>query len=164
MKNLSKLLNKFGGDVVKDSKKNLDRRHSNSSGKLKKSISHKIKQDEKGIELGVFMEDYGVLLDAGQLGHNRKILKGWNKSIFIPRGKGFTNKYPKVDAIKKWIRQKPITSTLNPKSLAFLISRKIYREGITPRLFMSDAYNKHYKKFDDSVLNATDKDIEDKLD
>lgn len=164
MKNVRKILDKFGKNVTKDAKKNLDRRRSNSSGKLRKSISHSVKEDDDGIELAIWMEDYGVLLDAGQLGHDRKILKGWNKSIFIPRGKGFTNKFPKVSAIQGWIKTKPIVSTLKPDQLSYLIARKIFRHGIQPRLFMSEAFNKHKDKLEKDILDATGKDIETLID
>ena len=164
MKNLSKVLGKFGKDVTKDAKKNLSRNGSNSTGKLNNSIEYKLKEDAKGFELSIWMEHYGMLLDAGQLGKKKKILKGWNKSIFIPRGKGFTTKYPNIGAIRNWIRQKPISSNLSLNSLSFLIARKIFNEGIQPRLFMSDAYNKHEKTLENELLGGIDKDIDDQID
>ena len=38
-------------------------------------------------------------------------------------------KRPPIDVIEQWVRQKPITSDISPRSLAFLIARKIGEEG-----------------------------------
>lgn len=38
-------------------------------------------------------------------------------------------KRPPIDVIEKWIRDKPIASDISPRSLAFLIARKIGEEG-----------------------------------
>jgi len=38
-------------------------------------------------------------------------------------------KRPPIDAIEQWVRLKPITSDISPRSLAFLIARKIGEEG-----------------------------------
>lgn len=38
-------------------------------------------------------------------------------------------KRPPIDVILQWIKDKPIASDINPRSLAFLIARKIGEEG-----------------------------------
>lgn len=38
-------------------------------------------------------------------------------------------KRPPIDVIEKWIKDKPIASDISPRSLAFLIARKIGEEG-----------------------------------
>jgi hypothetical protein len=38
-------------------------------------------------------------------------------------------KRPPIDVIEAWVRAKPITSDISPRSLAFLIARKIGEEG-----------------------------------
>lgn len=38
-------------------------------------------------------------------------------------------KRPPIDVIEKWVKDKPITSDISPRSLAFLIARKIGEEG-----------------------------------
>jgi hypothetical protein len=159
LSNVQKILDQFGKQVTKLAKKNVHDRKIGSSGDLRKSIKYEV-DDEV---LSISMEDYGVLRDAGQLGSKRKILKGWNKSIFLPRGKGFTTKAPPTKAIQKWIRTKPIRSDIKLKSLAFLISRKIKREGIVPGLFLSDAWNKEFKDLPDEILEGFSLDIDDML-
>jgi hypothetical protein len=159
------ILNKFAKDVQVKAKKNVHDYKINSGGKLRKSIVVRVKEEKnKDYSVTVEMEDYGDLRDAGQLGSKRKILKGWNKSIFLPRGKGFKALAPPPDAIKKWIRTKPIRSTTSLNSLAYLISRKIKTEGIQPGLFFSDAFNEYYPKLEKVILDGLDKDIDNALD
>jgi len=160
---LTKILNQFGNSLVKTSKRLLQTKKINSTNRLSKSIKHTEKDDE----VSIWMNDYGILRDAGQLGKKRKILKGWNKSIFVPRGKGFTNKYPPVDKIRQWIQDKPVgykpRTAKGLNSTAFLISRKIYLQGIQPGLFMSEAFIKEYKSLPDDAVNAYANDLENNL-
>ena len=160
--NTHKALTKFGKAVTTKAKKYVYDRKINSSGDLRKSIAYKV--DKDGGQLDFYMEAYGILRDAGQLGSKRKILKGWNKSIFLPRGKGFTNKFPPPDAIKKWIRTKPVRWNIPLNTMAFLIARKIRTEGITPGLFFSDAYNEEIKKGEVYIMDAFALDIDNILD
>lgn len=160
-----KTLQSFAKKVQNKAKKNVHDYKINSSGKLRKSIRVDVKdKKEKGYEVSVTMEDYGDLRDAGQLGSKRRILKGWNKSIFIPRGKGFTDLAPPPEAIKRWIRTKPIRGQGSLNSMAFLIARKIKTYGIQPGLFFSNAFNDEYKKLEKVILDGLDEDIDNELD
>ena len=160
-----KTLQSFAKKVQNKAKKNVHDYKINSSGKLRKSIKVDVKDlKEKGYSVSVTMEDYGDLRDAGQLGSKRRILKGWNKSIFIPRGKGFTNLAPPPSAIKKWIRTKPVRGTGSLNTMAYLISRKIKTYGIQPGLFFSDAFNEYYPKLEKNILEGLSEDIDNELD
>ena len=160
--NTHKALDKFGKKVTTKAKKYIHDRRINSGGDLRRSIDHKV--DKNSAVLSFWMEKYGVLRDAGQLGSKRKILKGWNKSIFVPRGKGFTSKAPPTDVIKKWIRTKPVRWNISLNSMAFLIQRKIRTEGIQPGLFFSDAYNEEIKKAEVEIVEAFELDMDNILD
>lgn len=160
--NTHKALNKFGKRVTTKAKKYINDRKIGSGGDLRKSIDYKV--DKNKAVLNFWMEKYGILRDAGQLGSKRKILKGWNKSIFTPRGKGFTSKAPPTDVIKKWIRTKPVRWNIPLNSMAFLIQRKIRTEGIQPGLFFSDAYNEEIKKAEIEIVDAFNLDIDKLLD
>lgn len=164
MKEVKNILNKFGKTVTRKAKKNIVDKKINSGGELRRSITHRVEEKKGSINVVFEMEDYGVLRDAGQLGSKRKILKGWNKSLFIPRGKGFTSLAPPPDAIKRWIRTKPIRSDLSLNTLSYLISRKIKTEGIQPGLFFSDAFNEFYEQMEGDVLKALDRDIDELID
>ncbi len=181
MKGVNNILDKFGARVTKQAKINVGSSKNpnggkkiESSGTLRKSLDYKLTETDKGFSLTFEMEDYGELRDSGQLGSKRKILKGFNKSIF-KRGKGFTNKAPKVSAIDKWIRDKPIrlrdlktgsfieATPSRKKSLSFLIGRKIKQEGIQPGLFFSAAWDKEFEILPDEIAEQFGNQIDDML-
>ena len=175
MDNLNEILEVFTERVVRLSKINIGKSKNpnggkkiDSSGALRKSIKGDVTSDKVTIS----MLDYGVLRDAGQLGKKRKILKGWNKSIFTPRGKGFTSKRPPIQAIEKWIKDKPVRARskgtgkfkkMDKTQLAGAISYSIWQNGIQPGLFMSDVFNDEFKKLPDEVIEAYWEDVEEQL-
>lgn len=76
----------------------------NVTGKMSQSLGYKI--DESGLTI-FSTEKYFTVLETG-----RK-----------------PGKRPPISAIEEWIKNKPIASDINPRSLAFLIARKIGEEG-----------------------------------
>ena len=152
--NLNKALNLFGKTVTRASQQLLAQRKHNAGGKLSKSIKHALTK----IGMNFSMEDYGVLRDRGVQGSKERILKGWNKSIFLPRGAGYAKdrKGPPPASIRTWIGQKNITYT---PGLEYKIARSIKRKGITPSLFFSDAFNKFFKKLPAKLELAVAQDI-----
>jgi hypothetical protein len=76
----------------------------NVTGKMSQSLGYKI--DESGLTI-FSTEKYFTILETG-------------------RGPG---KRPPISAIEDWVKNKPIASDINPRSLAFLIARKIGEEG-----------------------------------
>jgi hypothetical protein len=65
-----------------------------------------------------------------------------------------------VDKIKQWIKDKGIQSTIDNDTLAFLISRKIYREGNSLYLFSG---KKNTGLLDNVITNEMIKDFNDKF-
>lgn len=76
----------------------------NVTGKMSQSLGYKI--DESGLTI-FSTEKYFTVLETG-----RK-----------------PGKMPPISAIEDWVKNKPIASDINPRSLAFLIARKIGEEG-----------------------------------
>ena len=183
MNPVGKILDKFGARVSKQAKINVGSSKNpnggkkiDSTGALRKSIGYDLKDTETGFSLTFKMEDYGELRDSGQLGSKKKILKGFNKSLF-KRGKGFTNKPPKVSALNKWIKDKPIKArdkngafisrffTISRgkrkgeqgdrlDTVSYLIGQKIKKEGIQPGLFFSAAWDKEFKDMPDDIAQG----------
>ena len=79
-------------------------RISNVTGKMSQSLGYRL--DENGLTI-FSSEKYFTVLETG-----RK-----------------PGKMPPISAIEEWVRNKPIASDINPRSLAFLIARKIGEEG-----------------------------------
>lgn len=76
----------------------------NVTGKMSQSLGYRI--DDKGLTI-FSSEKYFTVLETGRA----------------------PGKRPPISAIEEWIKNKPIASDINPRSLAFLIARKIGEEG-----------------------------------
>lgn len=74
-------------------------------------------------------------------------------------------KWPPVSAIRKWIEVKPvIPRAYNGKvptldQLAFMIGRKIYRDGIAPRPLLQNTKDKVIPKYEEIIKDALEEDI-----
>jgi hypothetical protein len=146
----------FAEDVVKQSKKNLVNQDGMATKKLVKSISYRIKDNR----IEFYMEEYGVYVDSGRDGRQKK-QRG--RGVFgKPNKPAFTPSAP----IKKWIAVRNIrprdlkTGQFIPatksaiNSMAFLIGRKHLEKGITPKLFFSNALRKFNKGFEDNLVEG----------
>lgn len=76
----------------------------NVTGKMSQSLGYRI--DDDGLTI-FSSEKYFTVLETGRA----------------------PGKRPPISAIEEWVRNKPIASDINPRSLAFLIARKIGEEG-----------------------------------
>lgn len=101
-------------------KDKINRNGTNASGKLSNSIKGIVKKNGKWIEISVSLEDYWKYIEYGTRPH-----------------------FPPIDAIKKWIKVKPILPRPLPNGklpttdqLAFLIGRKISKVGTKPKPFL----------------------------
>lgn len=94
------ILKNFAEDVIAGIREGIP----NVTGKSAASLGYRI--DAGGLEI-YSSEKYFTVLETG-----RK-----------------PGKRPPIDVILQWIKDKPIASDINPKSLAFLIARKIGEEG-----------------------------------
>jgi hypothetical protein len=98
---------------------NYNRDNMRASGSFEKSLRNEIK------------ETPGRLIAT---------MVGAHHSLFVDRGRGKTNSSTKGaitlrESIEQWIKDKRITpyDGISTKSLAFLIARKIHREGWKPK-------------------------------
>lgn len=88
--------------------------------------------------------------------------------IYVENGRS-PGKYPPIDAIKEWIRVKPIIAepislpngkTVLPteNQLAFLIARSIKETGIEPTNYLEESWNQILddmnKEINDAILNS----------
>lgn len=158
--NVKNILNNFGENVTRLAKINIGatrvvngkRRRIDNSGKLRNSIDYNllVSKNETSFEFSIEMEDYGEWVDKG-----RKPGKG------IPPRELF-----------KWIKSKPIRvrdletrsfvkqTESRIKSLAFLINRKIKKEGIAATNFLSEPFQKEFKDLPRELQEAFALDVE----
>lgn len=102
----------------------------NASRNLVNTIKSNVVVGENAYEVTLTLQKYWKYIEGGR--------KGKTSS---PPGAKYKAAFPPVDAILNWILVKPVLprpsadgkmEKLRPKSLAYLIGRKIEREGIEP--------------------------------
>ena len=165
---LERYLNSFGQNVVEDSKKLLYSEKGSTA--LGKSIRVKVEADDTGFSTKFYMEDYGTFLDKGVSGNKKKQSFQDYKGTKMSSPYSYTTKGPPIDILSKWIKKKGI----KPKgfgrgrskntgqyisAFAYLISRKIKRDGIKSLSFFQKPLGLWYDKLQDDFLNVFAKDI-----
>jgi len=168
-KSVEAYLNSFGKQVVNRAKANLGRKKGGST-KLATTIRFEVKPDADGFVLQFFMADYGTFLDKGVSGNKKKqSYKNYeNKTESSPYS--YTTKQPPPNILSKWIKKKGIKGRdkksgrfISNLSLAFLIGRKIKRDGIKSLSFFQKPLGLGMKQFGKDLLGAITTDITDKL-
>ena len=151
-------LDKFARNTVKFARSNLTRKQKNVSKKLYKSIGYDLRNMPNSFSLEFEMEEYGVYQDKGVSGKWKKYDTPFS----------YKSKMPPHEPIFKWVKARGIKFRNNKgkftkgsqRSLAFLIQRSIYRDGIKPTLFFSKPFEAGFKKLPDEVLKAYGLDLE----
>ena len=154
--NIERRLNSFAKQVVKDSQDILQKEKGSTS--LSKSIRFQVSKEEGGFSTKFYMADYGEYLDKGVSGNKvQRSYKDYDNQTKTSPYK-YTTKGPPIDILSKWIKRKGI----KPKGFkrgrskntgqfvtgfAFLISRKIKREGIKSLSFFQKPLGLAMRKF-----------------
>jgi len=167
--NLERFLKSFGGQVIRDAKANLIKAKGETA--LGDSIRFEVTADEQGFTTKFFMEDYGEYLDKGVSGNKKEhsYINTAGENVKSPYK--YTTKGPPIDILSKWIKRKGI----KPKGLgrgrdkktgqflsgfAYLISKKIKREGIKSLSFFQKPLGIKYKELKKGFLTELKLDIE----
>ncbi len=168
LQNIERYLDSFANNVVKDSELLLYSKKGSTA--LGGSIRAKVSLDPNGYSVKFYMFDYGTFLDKGVSGTKIK------RSFTNYKGKkesspySYTTKGPPIDILSKWIKKKGIkpkgTGRGRDKKtgqfvsgLAYLISKKIKRDGIKSLSFFSKPLNLWYDKLQDDFLKEFKKDV-----
>jgi hypothetical protein len=166
-KNLERRLQSFADQVVRDSEAILQGKKGSTT--LGKSIRATVTTDPNGFSVKFYMEDYGTFVDKGVSGNKNPISYSDGTRIKSSPYK-YTTKGPPIDILSKWIKKKGI----KPKGLgrgrskktgqfvsgfAYLISKKIKREGIKSLSFFSRPLGINYKKLQETLLTEFQKDV-----
>ena len=166
--NIERYLNSFGKQVVKESQELLQKQKGSTS--LGDSIRFTVTKEEGGFSTKFYMDDYGQFLDKGVSGNKKKQSYKDSKGKTVSSPYKYTTKGPPIDILSKWIKRKGI----KPKGLgrgrskdtgqfvsgfAFLISRKIRREGIKSLSFFQKPLGLQFKKLEKDFLKILSMDI-----
>ena len=166
---LENFLKTFGDKVVSDAKKSLKKQKGDTA--LGKSIRVKVVPTATGFDTMFYMNDYGTYLDEGVSGTKVK------HSFIDAKGKtrkssySYTTKGPPIDILSKWIKKKGIKGHGVKKGrskntgqfisgFAYLISKKIKRDGIKSISFFQKPLGVEYKKLKKQILDVLKLDIQ----
>lgn len=152
---VQKELERFRDYVVSQSRRNLTRLKKNSSKSLYNSIKGNVKAMPNSISVEFTMEDYGIFQDAGVSGTKKKYNTPY--SYKSKGGKNGLKGMPPPKAFDKWLVRKGIAPRKNGKfasrkSLAFLIARSVFRNGIKPSLFFTRPFEMAYKRLPQDLV------------
>ncbi len=148
--NLQIALNSFIEDFIKTYKGLLIRDNKKASGNLISSL-----------------KPLSIQFTNGKVDADISIASYW-KYVEYGRRPG---KFPPVNKILEWIKIKPVIprpmNGLKPPTepqLAFLIARKIAREGIKPGNQFEEALNMTWAKYEKQISDAISKDLNEMVD
>ena len=165
--NIERYLNSFANQVVSDSKTILQNKKGSTA--LGQSIRAKVEVEPNGYSVKFYMADYGTFVDKGVSGNKNPISYSDGTKIKSSPYK-YTSKGPPIDILSKWIKKKG----LKPKGtgrgrskntgqyisgLAYLISKKIKREGIKGLSFFQKPLGIEYGKLKEDFLKEFTKDV-----
>lgn len=158
---IQKALEQFGEQVVIDAKSNLERDKKVASGKLLESIKvNGIKASKNSIELSINMTKYGAFVDKGVSGTEKKYDTDYT----------YTTKPPPPSAFDGWMVRRGIAPRtaggqfLSRKSIQFAISRSIFKKGIEPSHFLTDAVKKNFNTLPNILVDALELDAKKAVD
>ena len=143
--NLSAVLDQYAAEVLNAYQDELIRHNKIATGELLNSATYRIQWGEEAIEVQLLLAPWWKWVE-----HGRK-----------PGGK-----FPPRSAILKWIKDKPVLPKPDdrgklptPQSLAFLIGRKIAREGIPAGRYLTAAVRGQTDKWRTRIGEAIAADI-----
>jgi hypothetical protein len=163
--NLQRYLDSFGKQVLKDANGILSSQKGNTA--LSKSIRFKVEKDSQGFTTKFYMLDYGTFVDKGVSGN--KIKRGYinTEGFAASTPYSYKSKQPPANILAKWVAKKGLKGRdkktgrfISNMSLAFLIARKIKRDGIQGISFFQKPLGIRYGELKTKLLNVLKLDIE----
>jgi hypothetical protein len=134
--NIERYLESFGKQVVNRAKGNIQKAKGGGTD-LEKSLRFEVVTDADGFTVNFYMSSYGTFVDKGVSGNQqRQVFKDYKNKVMTSPYK-YTTKQPPPNILAKWISKKGIKGRdkksgrfITNLSLAFIIGRKIKRDGI----------------------------------
>jgi hypothetical protein len=163
--NIERYLNSFGKQVVNRAKGNVQKAKGGGTA-LEQSIRFEVITDADGFTVQFYMADYGTFVDKGVSGtqQQQKFKDYKNKVISSPYK--YTTKQPPPGLLAKWISKKGIKGRdkksgrfISNLSLAYIIGRKIKRDGIKGISFFQKPLALGLKQFGKDLLSNVKEDI-----
>ena len=168
-KNIENYLNQFGKNIVADAEKNINKAKGRTA--IGQSIRFEVVPTDTGFSTKFYMLDYGEFLDKGVSGNKKKQSFENFKQQTQSSPYSYTTKGPPIDILSKWIKKKGIKGHGIAKGrskntgqyisgFAYLISRKIKRDGIKSLSFFQKPLGIYYDDLKENLLTELKFDIE----
>lgn len=154
--NTEKALKEFLKYTVSQAKANLTRKKKNSSRALYESIEYDYTVTPNSFSASITALDYGEYQDKGVSGKKKKYNTPYS----------YKDKQPPASAFDKWIVRKGIAPRNDKgqfqtrKGIAFAIARGIFINGIKPSRFLSEPFEKGFKRLPYEIIEAYGLDVE----
>lgn len=154
--NTEKALKEFLKYTVSQAKANLTRKKKNSTKALYDSIEYDYTVSANSFSASITALDYGEYQDKGVSGKKKKYNTPYS----------YKDKMPPAKAFDKWIVRKGIAPRNEQgqfqtrKGIAFAIARGVFINGIKPSRFLSDPFEKGFKRLPDEIIEAYGLDVE----
>ncbi len=166
MSSIEKYLESFGKYVVQQARTNLTKGKKNVTNELYNSIKFTVTPNSEGYNVSFSMDSYGEFVDKGVSG-NKKIQEFTTfdgRKIESPFK--YRSKQPPANILSKWIsmrgikgRDKKSGRYITNLSLAFLIGKKIKRDGIKSLSFFQRPLGLGLKRLPNDIMIAIKEDI-----
>jgi hypothetical protein len=161
------MIAQYIADFIKNAEDNLKESKSNTTGALTDSLDFEIVSDRNGYTINFTALDYYKFVDKGVRGAGAS-----RKNKTSPYK--YKDKMPPIAPIAKWIKDNRLTARATDvkrygatgrerkaipveraqKTLAYLIARSIYRDGLRATNFFTDALNDTFKDFGQNLSKA----------
>lgn len=154
--NTEKALKEFLKYTVSQAKANLTRKKKNSTKALYDSIEYDYTVSPNSFSASITALEYGEYQDKGVSGKKKKYNTPYS----------YKDKMPPAKAFDKWIVRKGIAPRNEQgqfqtrKGIAFAIARGVFINGIKPSRFLSDPFEKGFKRLPDDIIEAYGLDVE----
>ena len=158
---LERALNKFGKDVVQQSRSRLTKQKKNASRGLYNSIGYDLNVSKNSFSLEFKMEDYGKFIDQGVSGTEKKYNTPFKYTTKAPPPQVFAS-WAKTRGIKP--RDKKTGKFITNKAFGFIISRHIFKQGQKPTKFFTTSFEQQFKRLPDDIVNSFGLDLDNLLD
>ena len=155
---LNAILAEYAREAEEMYKYQLSLGNKTASRKLMDTIKSNVVVGDNAYEVTLTLQHYWKYIEGGR--------KGTESS---PPGAKYKAAFPPVDAILDWILVKPVLprpsadgkmEKLRPKSLAYLIGRKIEEEGIEPHPALKTTQEELMKMYRERLSAALGHDVE----
>ena len=159
-KYIKRVLNKFGKDVIQQSRSRLTKQKKNATNDLYNSLNFTepvVSNKGNLISFSFEMLDYGEFIDKGVSGVDVKYDTPFSYTTKPPPPSVF-GKWAKAKGIKP--RDKKTGKFITAKQFGFIMSRHIFSKGQQPTRFFSLSFEQQYAKLPDELLKAFGDDLD----